>query len=73
MELQNASNLSPLKLSTVVYESEDCWIIVKEVINGAVLMAVTRSKQPEIFLGVLSALNGEIFNNLQIYLKSSEF
>ena len=52
MELQNASNLSPLKLSTVVYESEDCWIIVKEVINGAVLMAVTRGKQPEIFSGV---------------------
>lgn len=73
MELQNASNLSPLKLSTVVYESEDCWIIVKEVINGAVLMAVTRGKQPEIFSGVLNALNGEIFNNLQIYLKSSEF
>ena len=73
MELQNISNLSPLKLSTVVYESEDCWIIVKEVINGAVLMGVTRGKQPEIFSGVLSALNGEIFSNLQIYLKSSEF
>jgi GTPase SAR1 family protein len=73
MELQNISNLSPLKLSTVVYESEDCWIIVKEVINGAVLMAVTRGKQPEIFSGVLGALNGEIFNNLKIYLKSSEF
>lgn len=73
MELQNISNLSPLKLSTVVYESEDCWIIVKEVINGAVLMAFTRGKQPEIFSGVLGALNGEIFNNLKIYLKSSEF
>ena len=73
MELQNISNLSPLKLSTVVYESEDCWIIVKEVINGAVLMAVTRGKRPEIFSGVLGALNGEIFNNLKIYLRSSEF
>jgi GTPase SAR1 family protein len=73
MELQNISNLSPLKLSTVVYESENCWIIVKEVINGAVLMAVTRGKQPEIFSGVLNALNGEIFSNLQIYLKSSDF
>jgi GTPase SAR1 family protein len=73
MEFQSIANLSPLKLSTVVYESEDCWILVKEVINGAVLMAVTRSKRPEVFAGVLGALNGEAFNNLKIYLKSSEF
>jgi len=73
MEFQSITNLSPLKLSTVVYESEDCWILVKEVINGAVLMAVTRSKRPEVFSGVLGALNGEAFNNLKIYLKSSEF
>ena len=73
MEFLSISNLSPLKLSTVVYESEDCWILVKEVINGAVLMAVTRSKRPEVFSGVLGALNGETFDNLKIYLKSSEF
>jgi len=73
MEFQNNTNLSPLKLSTVVYESEDCWILVKEVINGAVLMAVTRSKRPEVFAGVMGALNGEAFKNLKIYLKSSEF
>ncbi|MFX1376611.1 MAG: ADP-ribosylation factor-like protein [Promethearchaeota archaeon] len=73
VEFQNTANLSPLKLSTVVYESEDCWILVKEVINGAVLMAVTRNKRPEVFSGVLGALNGEAFNNLKIYLKSSEF
>ncbi|MBA7651756.1 hypothetical protein ES703_59575 [subsurface metagenome] len=73
MEFQSITNLSPLKLSTVVYESEDCWILVKEVINGAVLMAVTRNKRPEVFSGVLGALNGEAFNNLKIYLKSSGF
>ncbi|MBA7531990.1 hypothetical protein ES705_24216 [subsurface metagenome] len=73
MEFQSITNLSPLKLSTVIYESEDCWILVKEVINGAVLMAVTRSKRPEVFSGVLGALNGEAFKKLKIYLKSSEF
>jgi hypothetical protein len=36
-------------------------------------MAVTRSKRPEVFSGVMGALNGEVFNNLKIYLKSSEF
>jgi GTPase SAR1 family protein len=72
MEFQNNSNLSPLTLSTVVYESEECWILVKEVINGAVLMAVTRNKQPEVFSSVMNALTGEIFENLKIFLKSSD-
>jgi len=73
MELQNISNLSPLSLSTIVYESESCWILVKEVSNGAVLMAVTRNKQPEVFTSVMKALNGDSFNNLKLYLKSSEY
>ncbi len=72
MEFQNKSNISPLTLSTVVYESEDCWILVKEVINGAVLMAVTRNKQTSVFSSVMNALSGEIFENLKIYLRSSE-
>jgi len=59
MELQNVSNLSPLSLSTVVYESDDCWILVKEVSNGAVLMAVTRSKSPEVF-----SFGGKYVNSL---------
>ncbi len=73
MELQNASNLSPLSLSTVVYESDDCWILVKEVSNGAVLMAVTRSKSPEAFSSVMNAMTGDTFKNLKLYLKSSEY
>ncbi|MFW9900053.1 MAG: ADP-ribosylation factor-like protein [Candidatus Thorarchaeota archaeon] len=73
MELQNISNLSPLSLSTIVYESESCWILVKEVSNGAVLMAVTRNKQPEVFTSVMKALNGDSFTNLKLYLKSSEY
>ncbi|MFX0038171.1 MAG: ADP-ribosylation factor-like protein [Promethearchaeota archaeon] len=73
MELQKVSNLSPLTLSTVVYESEICWILVKEIINGAVLMAVTRNKQPEVFSSVINALTGDAFKNLRLFLKSSEF
>ncbi|MHA2128599.1 MAG: ADP-ribosylation factor-like protein [Promethearchaeota archaeon] len=73
MELQNISNISPLTLSTIVYESDDRWILVKEIINGSVLMAITRSKQPEIFSGVMNALNGETFKKLREYLKSSVY
>ena len=73
MELQNISNLSPLSLSIIVYESESCWILVKEVSNGAVLMAVTRNKQQEVFTSVMNALTGDAFKNLKLYLKSSEY
>jgi GTPase SAR1 family protein len=73
MELQNISNLSPLSLSTIVYESESCWILIKEVSNGAVLMAVTRNKQQEVFTSVMNALTGDAFKNLKLYLKSSEY
>ncbi len=73
MELQNISNLSPLSLSTIVYESDSCWILVKEVSNGAVLMAITRNKQQEVFTSVMNALTGDSFKNLTLYLKSSEY
>ena len=40
MELMSTS-ISPLELTTVIYESESNYILVKEVSNGSVLMAVT--------------------------------
>ncbi|MFX1305950.1 MAG: ADP-ribosylation factor-like protein [Promethearchaeota archaeon] len=73
MDFQKSSNLSPLSLSTIVYESENCWILVKDVSNGAVLMAVTKNKKPEVFSSVMNALTGEMFKNLKLYLKSPEF
>jgi hypothetical protein len=73
MEFQKVSNLSPLSLSTVVYESNNCWIFVKEVSNRAVLMAVTRNKQPEVFSSAMNALTSDTFKKLKLYLKSSEF
>ncbi|MFW9970792.1 MAG: ADP-ribosylation factor-like protein [Candidatus Odinarchaeota archaeon] len=73
LEFQKVTTLFPLSLSIVVYESENCWILVKEVSNGAVLMAVTRNKKPEVFSSVMNALTGDAFKNLTIYLKSSEF
>jgi len=73
MELQSVSNLSPLSLSTVVYESDSCWILVKEVSNGAVIMAVTRNKSPEVFSIVMNAMTGDAIKNLRLYLKSSEY
>ncbi len=75
MELLNvpSSNISPLALSTVIYESDLCYILVKEIDGDAVLMAVTKNKKPEVFSGVMKALTGEDYENLKKLLRNSDF
>ncbi|MFX1407466.1 MAG: ADP-ribosylation factor-like protein [Promethearchaeota archaeon] len=72
MDLLNSS-VSPLELSTVIYESDNNYILVKEVSNGSVLMAVTKNKKNEIFNSVLNVLNGKDFENLKQFLNNSNF
>ncbi len=72
MELMSTS-ISPLELTTVIYESESNYILVKEVSNGSVLMAVTHNKTNEVFSGVMETLTGENFVNLKNYLSNSDF
>ncbi|MFX1494081.1 MAG: ADP-ribosylation factor-like protein [Promethearchaeota archaeon] len=72
MELMSTS-ISPLELTTVIYESESNYILVKEVSNGSVLMAVTHNKTNEVFSSVMETLTGENFVNLKNYLSNSDF
>ena len=67
MELMNMPNVSPLDLSAIIYESEHSYILVKEVQNKAVLMAVTRNKKQDVFMSVIQTLNGEKFKNLESF------
>jgi GTPase SAR1 family protein len=73
MGLQNITNFSPLSLSTIVYESDNCFILVKEVSNGATIMAVTKNKKPEVFASTMNALSNKDFDNLKEYLKNSNY
>jgi hypothetical protein len=66
------SPLSPLELSTVIYESDNNYIVVKEVSSGSVLMIVTKNKSSETFKIVLDSLNGEDYKKLKEYLNKSE-
>jgi len=70
MELLN-SDISPLELSTIIYESGENYVLVKEVGNGTVLMAVTKSKNEEAFTTVIKTLNGKDFDKLKQYLEIS--
>ncbi len=72
MNQLNIQNISPLTLSTIVYESELCYILVKEVSDGAVLMSVTKNKNPEVFTGVMKALTSPDFENLKKVIRASE-
>jgi len=72
MELLN-SDVSPLELSTVIYESDNNYILVKEVSNGSVLMAVTKNKKNQVFSSVLDVLTGDDFEHLKEYLTDSDF
>lgn len=68
------SKISPISLSVIIYESESSYVLVKDVVDSsAVLMAVTKNKKPEVFSGVISALNGELFESLKKYLRTAEF
>ncbi len=67
MKLMNMPNVSPLGLSAIIYESEHSYLLVKEVENKAVLMAVTRNKKQDVFLSVIQTLNGEKFKNLESF------
>jgi GTPase SAR1 family protein len=71
MELIN-SDISPLELSTVIYESGESYVLVKEVSNGTVLMAVTKSKNQEAFANVIKTLNGKEYDKLKQYIETNE-
>ena len=71
-ELTN-EDVSPLELTTVIYESGENFVLVKEVSNGSVLMAVTKSKDQEAFSSVMKSLSGESFENLKKYIETNNF
>lgn len=73
MELLNIQNLSPLALSTIVFESEVCYVLVKEVSENAVIMAVTKNKNMDVFSGVMNVLTGEIYNNLKEFMTKLQY
>jgi GTPase SAR1 family protein len=73
MELLHIPNISPLALSTIVFESDICYVLVKEVTDTAVLMAVSKNKKPEVFSGVMNALTSEDFNSLKRFINTSEY
>lgn len=72
MKLMNKSTISPLDLSTIIYESDNSHILIKEVANEAILMAVTKNKDQKVFFNVMESISGEKFDDLKSYFKEQE-
>ena len=72
MNLSNSA-ISPLELSAVIYESDNNYILVKEISNGSVLMIVTKSKSEETYNTITNSLNSEDFKNLKKFLNKNNF
>ena len=71
MQLLNISNISPIRLSAIIFESKNSYVIVKEVTDNNILMAVSKNKQPEVFMGIIQALTGDNFTQLKNYLQTT--
>jgi len=65
------SNASPISLTTIVYESDDSYVLIKDLEDVGIIMAVTKNKKPEVFSGVLNTLSGEEIKTLEDYLRTS--
>lgn len=64
-------NASPISLSTIVYESEECYVLIRELAEAAVVMAVTKNKNPEVFGSVMNTLSGDSIKELESIVSSS--
>jgi len=73
-EIMNLSNsaISPLELSIVMYETDNNYILVKEISNGSVLMIVTKNKSPEVFNTIVSAVNSQEYKDLKNFLTKQD-
>ncbi len=73
-EIMNLSNsaISPLELSIVMYETDNNYILVKEISNGSVLMRVTKNKSPEVFNTIIGAVNSQEYKDLKNFLNKQD-
>ena len=73
IEILKRSTISSLMLSTIVYESDICFIVLKEVTEGFVIIAITDNKNPKAYSDVMNALAHEDFEKLKESLRSTGY
>jgi hypothetical protein len=69
LELKGIKNISPLDLSIIIYQSENSYVLMKDIANDAILLAVTKTKDENAFFEVMKKLNSEEFQDLAHLLR----
>jgi hypothetical protein len=73
MDLKKSCDVTPLQLSIIVYESDNSYIIIKELVNEAVIMAATDNKQEEVYFDVMKVFNSPEFKELEKIFTNGDY
>ena len=64
LELKGINTIAPLNLDTISFQSEDSYILMKDISNNAILLAITKKNQ-QVLLDVIKKLDSEDFHVLE--------
>jgi GTPase SAR1 family protein len=63
--------ISPLLLSSIIYESEENYVVVREISDKAVLMVMTGTKDDGVLNKLLDSFKGPIYEELKKFIRAS--
>ncbi len=64
-QIENKSSISPLELSIIVYESEENYVLIKDISDKAVLMVITSDKENNILNLIFNTFKSSRFEELE--------
>ena len=63
-QIENKTSISPLELSLIIYESEENYVLVKEISDKAVLMIITNNKENNMLNSIFDSFKSSKFKKL---------
>lgn len=63
-QIENKTSISPLELSLIIYESEENYVLVKEISDKAVLMIITNNKENHMLNSIFDSFKSSKFKKL---------
>lgn len=70
-QIEKKIPISPLLMSSIIYESEENYVIVREISDKAVLMVMTASKDDGLLNKILDAFRGQSYEELKKFIRAS--
>ena len=70
-QIENKSSISPLELSLIVYESEENYVLIKNISDKAVLMVITSNKENTVLNSIFNTFKSSKFNELEEFISTT--